>query len=319
MKVIESLGEIPLWDKKLVVALGNFDGIHIGHRHLLKEMVHFAQQTDTIPAVFLFHPHPQKVLDPANAPKLLLDLEKKIQIFESLNIEIAFVIPFNMELASFTPEEFIKEILLKKLHVRGVFVGFNYRFGRGATGTPDLLVQFGERYHFTVKVVPPITLHGTLVSSTRIRNFLNSGDIRKARELLGYWPLLRGKVVRGDQRGRSLGFPTANVDLHEDLIVPCSGVYAGQALLESRRYPAVVNIGYHPTFYDTKERLIEVHLVQYRGFAYGKEIEVELYQKLRDEKKFAAVEDLVRQIKKDVQDALMICEKKKSYSGFLSN
>ncbi len=318
MKVIESLENIPLLDNKLVVALGNFDGVHIGHRHLLKEMIDFSLQTDTVPAVFLFHPHPQKVLDPANAPKLLLDLEKKIEIFESLNIEIAFIIPFNMEIASFTPEEFVEEIMLRKLRVQGVFVGFNYRFGRGATGTPELLIQYGNKYHFTVKVIPPITLHGTLVSSTRIRDLLNSGDIQKARELLGYWPLLRGKIIRGDQRGRTLGFPTANIDLPDDLIVPCSGVYAGQALLEGKRYPAVVNIGYHPTFYNTKDKLIEAHLLGYQGSAYGKKIEIELYQKLREEKKFPVVEELVRQIKKDVQDALRICGRERVSLAFSS-
>lgn len=318
MKIFDNLENLPNFDKKLVVALGNFDGVHVGHRHLLEEMINFSSQAKAVPSVFLFHPHPQKVLDPENAPKMLLDLEKKIEILESLNIEIVFIIPFNGKIASLTPKEFVEEVIVKKLKAHGVFVGFNYRFGHGASGTPELLLKLGAEYGFNVRVIPPITINGEMVSSTRIRDLLNSGDIQKARKLLGYWPLLSGKIIKGDQRGRRLGFPTANIDLSDDLLVPSSGVYAGRALLDDKRYPAVINIGKRPTFYNDAEKLIEAHLLGYQEFAYGKKIEIELYEKLREERKFSEVKDLVMQIQKDIKDALQICKREETTLAFSS-
>ncbi|MDH7576711.1 MAG: bifunctional riboflavin kinase/FAD synthetase [Bacillota bacterium] len=318
MRVIKKLDSIPFPDKKLVVALGNFDGVHLGHQHLLSEMVKFSRQTKTIPAVFLFHPHPQKILDPARAPKMLIDLNKKIELLELLGIKVVFIIPFNHDFAILSPEQFIKEILIKKLKVLRIYVGFNYRFGRAGQGTPEMLSHYGKKFNFSVTVIPPITVEGTLVSSTTIRAALEAGDITQAEQLLGYWPLLKGVIVQGNQRGRSLGFPTANIDLPPDLIIPGDGVYAGQAYLEGKHYPAVLNIGYCPTFDELNVKTIEAHLINYRGFAYGKAIEVELYQRLRAEQKFNKVQDLVQQIKKDIQETAIICKKHGSSCTFLS-
>ncbi len=317
MKVIEKLDPVPFPDKKLVVALGNFDGVHLGHQHLLREMVKFSCKTKAVPAVLLLHPHPLKILDPKKAPKMLLDFNKKIELLELLGIKAAFIIPFNEDLALLSPEQFIEEILINKLRVFGVYVGFNYRFGRAAQGTPELLVRYGRKFNFFVAVIPPTTVEGTLVSSTIIRAALEAGNITWARQLLGYWPVIKGTVVQGNQRGRSLGFPTANIALPPDLIVPGSGVYAGRAYLEGKYYPAIVNIGYRPTFDDTSRKTIEAHLLNYRGLAYGKEIEVELYQRLRDEQKFNNTQELVQQIKEDIQNAIAIFEKQGNPCAFL--
>ncbi len=317
MEVIERLDSVPFPDKKLVVALGNFDGVHLGHQHLIREMVKFSQQTSTIPAVLLFHPHPQKILNSKKAPKMILDLKKKIDLLELLGIKVAFIIPFNLDLAFLGPEQFIEGILINKLRALGIYVGFNYRFGRNAAGTTELLVRYGKKYNFFVAVIPPVKVQGAPVSSTAIRTALERGDISQAKQLLGYWPLIRGIVVQGEQRGRSLGFPTSNIDLPSDLILPGSGVYAGKACLEKKQFPAVLNIGCRPTFAGTGEQLIEAHLLGYRGFAYGKEIEVILYERLRDEQKFNNIHDLVQQIKKDIQQAAVIYEKQKGSFSLL--
>ncbi len=307
MKVFRTL-EGELLPEKLIVALGNFDGVHLGHRQLLKEMVVFCRKEGNIPSVFLFNPHPQKVLSPKRAPRMLLDLEKKLDLLELIGVQVVFVVPFTKTVASLSPQQFVEEILVDRLKVLGVYVGFNYRFGRGASGTPEDLTNYGQKYGFFVKVVPPVMVDGIVVSSSNIRVALERGDILQAKKLLGYWPVLKGRVVRGDGRGRLLGFPTANICVAPDLLLPLSGVYAGCAYLEGKSYPAVLNIGKCPTFKESGEITVEAHLLEYEGCAYGKAIEVELYQRLRGEKKFADSSELVEQIRKDINETLAICQ-----------
>ncbi|KUK32681.1 MAG: Riboflavin biosynthesis protein RibF [Thermoanaerobacterales bacterium 50_218] len=307
MRVFKTLEGISL-PEKLVVALGNFDGVHLGHRRLLREMVVSCRGEGNVPSVFLFNPHPQKVLSPERAPRMLLDLEKKLDLLESLGVEVVFVVPFNEAVASLTPYQFVKEILVNRLKVLGVYVGFNYRFGKSASGTPEELTNYGKKYGFFVKVLSPVVVDGVVVSSSNIRRALERGDILQAKKLLGYWPLIRGRVVRGDGRGRLLGFPTTNICVDPDLLLPLSGVYAGCAYLEGRSYPAVLNIGKCPTFRETGEITVEAHLLEYEGCAYGKTIEVELYQRLRGERKFSDSSGLVEQIRKDIDEALAICK-----------
>lgn len=306
MKVWHCLGSISYSEKQLVVALGNFDGVHRGHQDLLSKMVNFSRQQGKVPAVFLFHPHPQNFLNPVNGPKMLLDLDKKLELLAALGIEAAFVIPFERSMAALDAEEFVQVILVKRLRVAGVFVGFNYRFGHQAMGTPEMLEGLGQQYNFSVNVIPPVFIAETLVSSTTIRTALDSGDVDQARQLLGYWPIIRGMVVSGDRRGRLLGFPTANVSAAEDLIVPSAGVYAGSARVGDSRYTTVVNIGSRPTFVDSQKRVIEAHLLRFEGTVYGETIEIEIYKRLRSEQRFSSAEVLVTQIRKDIQEAVAI-------------
>ncbi|MGB9792093.1 MAG: bifunctional riboflavin kinase/FAD synthetase [Thermacetogeniaceae bacterium] len=315
MKIYNDL-DFPVVENRLAVAFGNFDGVHMGHRRLLEEMVNYSLQAKAVPSVFLFYPHPQRVLDPDNAPKMLLDLEKKTEILESSNIKIAFIIPFTPEIASLTPEEFVKEVIVRRLKAEAVFVGFNFRFGHRASGTPEFLQELGTKYGFKVSVLPPVIINGELVSSTRIRELLTTGDIRKAKDLLGYWPLIRGKIIKGDQRGRTLGFPTANIETPKDILIPCSGVYAGKGIVDNKHYPAVVNIGKRPTFYDNSEKTIEAHLIGYKEFVYGKKIEIKLYERLREERKFSRAQDLINQIQKDIKNALQICNREEFTAVF---
>ncbi|AFV11357.1 riboflavin biosynthesis protein RibF [Thermacetogenium phaeum DSM 12270] len=313
MKVLQELDQT-FSDQKLILALGNFDGVHRGHKLLLEEMCRFASRLEAVPAALLFYPHPQQVLNPEKAPGLIIDNEKKLELMEALGIEAVIMLPFDRQMAALSPQQFIEEILLAKLKVTGVFVGFNYRFGCGATGTPELLLDYGKRLNFYVRVMPPVILNGTPVSSTSVRSALLEGDISEAKSLLGYWPVIRGRVVPGDGRGKKLGYPTANIQVPEQMLVPRSGVYACQALLEGDFYPAVLNIGKHPTFGCSRNPLIEVHLLNFRGNIYGAKMEIRLFQRLRSEKKFASKQDLINQIRKDVESAVRILEKIEAFS-----
>lgn len=306
MDVLKQIEKIPFQEKQLVVALGNFDGVHCGHQCLIREMTAYARKVGALPAVLLFYPHPQIVLNPTQAPKLLSDAEKKRELMQRLGVEVVFMVPFNMRFASLTPEEFIVEVLLNKLRAAEVFIGYDYRFGRKAAGTPELLKEYGANHGFHVHVIPPVIIQGIPVSSTAIRAALTKGDIHRAKKMLGYWPIVKGKVITGDQRGRKMGYPTANIHVHRDLLVPKNGVYVGQAVLHGKHYLTVLNIGTHPTVGACETEIIEAHLLDFQGDVYNEEIEVSLFQRLRDEQKFASVHVLIDQIRKDIAAAVKL-------------
>lgn len=295
-------------DSTLIIALGNFDGVHLGHCQLLKKMVSYANKKGGIPSVLLFQPHPQQVLNPSNAPKLLMSNERKIKMMKDLGVELFYLIPFDLNFASLEPEEFVEEVLIKKLKVRGVFVGYNYQFGKRGAGKPEDLKKIGAEKGIYVEVIPPVVMHGVPISSTLIRSALNNGDVVRARELLGYWPVLQGEVIEGDQRGRRIGFPTANLAVPEELLIPKSGVYAGEAVVNGEPYLTVLNIGRHPTFGLSNKRTIEAHLLNFDGDLYGKQLEISLYKMLREERKYNNADELVDQINKDIELAKKIYE-----------
>lgn len=303
MDVWHGLAHNPYPEKQLVLALGNFDGLHRGHQDLLAKIVRFSRQEGKTPGVFLFHPHPQHYLNPDNSLKMLLDMEKKLDLLAARGLDAAFVAAFDESMASLEAESFVKKILVEKLRVGGVFAGFNYRFGKQALGTPDQLIAYGDRYGFSVTVIPPVSVEGVLVSSTAIRRALESGDIGTAGQMLGYWPIIRGVVAPGDRRGRMIGFPTANVDTDRELIVPGAGVYAGLARVAGGDYTAVVNIGSRPTFVDSRNLVIEAHLLRFTGSAYGEKIEIVIIKRLRDEQRFESAETLAQQIERDIRAA----------------
>ncbi|MGB4505144.1 MAG: bifunctional riboflavin kinase/FAD synthetase [Syntrophaceticus sp.] len=308
MIVLGNREKISAHDRQLVVALGNFDGVHRGHQLLLQRMTTYAHNNSALSSVFLFHPHPQQVLNPKGSPKLLLDTNTKIELLKQQGAEVIFIVPFNLKYASLAPEDFVEKILVGELRVSGVFVGYDYRFGCGAQGTPELLKELGEQKGFQVEVIPPVIYQGLPISSTLVRKALLAGDILQAKDLLGYWPTLKGEIIAGDQRGRKLGFPTANVKLPDDLLIPQNGVYAGEALVEGERYLTVINIGVHPTFGSSPLQLIEAHLLDFQGVVYHKNIEIKLIKKLREERKFQSSQDLINQIRKDIETAGKIYE-----------
>ena len=289
---------------RVYVGLGNFDGIHVGHQKLIKDLVATAKHREGTPAVMTFYPHPLAVLQPQDAPLMLLEQSDKQNFMENLGVEVLLVIPFNPNFACLSPEVFIKDILYGELGVRGVFVGYNYTFGCRGLGTPALLESNGAAYGYEVHVVPPVCVEDQVVNSTLIRNLLEAGEVSNAAKFLGYLPFVQGEVVYGERRGTTIGFPTANLVINANLVVPANGVYEVKVQIDGDSYLAVANIGTKPTFHGFDGvRSIEVHLLDYSGDLYGQTIKVSFIRRLRGEKRFNSVAELVAQISADIDEA----------------
>jgi riboflavin kinase/FMN adenylyltransferase len=272
------------------LAVGTFDGVHLGHRDVISG----------VDAVLTFGSHPVAVVAPAHTPRLLTPLAIKADIIASLGVEELIVIAFDSEFAARSPEQFIDDVLVYRLAVGSVSVGENFRFGRAAKGDAALLAA--DR-RFTTRVVPLRELDGEVVSSSHIRSLIGAGEVARAAALLGDPFELRGTVVSGDQRGRELGFPTANLVPDEKLAGPGHGVYACFA----NGLPAAVNVGVRPTFDTGRGELIEAHLIDFEGDLYGSELRLQFLEKLRGERRFASAEELIEAMREDVVRAQAIC------------
>ncbi len=300
MKIIRNWQELPPAPDGQVIALGNFDGVHIGHRRLITEAVQEARSKGIPSMVLTFDPHPLQVLNPEAAPRLITATNKKAELIKRLGVDLMFMMPFTLDLAARPPEYFALEVLGETLHTYCVFIGFNYTFGQHGTGTPETLRRLGKQAGFSVMVIPPVMDRGAPVSSTVVRQALEDGNIEIARRLLGYWPALEGVVVSGDRRGREIGFPTANLEPSPEMVVPGRGVYAAKVRRGSRIDNCVVNIGVKPTFMEEARQTIEIHILEFNGDLYGQELELMFCSRIRPEKRFASVEELITQIRTDV-------------------
>lgn len=295
--------------KNLVVGLGNFDGLHLGHQKLISEVLSLADQLEGETSIFTFHPHPLAVLNPDNSPPLLLSQESKQRLMARLGIDLLLMVPFDLAFAGMSPSDFVKKVIYGGLGASAIVVGYNYTFGYRGQGTPDLLQELSKVYGYRVKIVPPIKVDGKTVSSTLIRSLLEKGEVAEAAKYLGYYPFIEGPVVTGDRRGGSLlGFPTANIDLDDSILVPSNGVYLSRTEIMGNSYLGLANIGVKPTF-QVKKRNIEVHLLDFCQDLYGKSMRINLIQKLREEKRFQTPSDLIKQIKKDILEAKMTWSK----------
>ena len=272
------------------VAIGTFDGVHRGHQAVIKG-------SDT---VLTFDPHPLEILHPAALPKLIMPFRVKRDVIEGLGVEELVVIPFDREFASRPPEEFIEDVLIARLGAERVSVGENFRFGAKAKGDPAMLAARSE---FETRVVPLVEVDGETVSSSRIRALIAAGDMEGARHCLGAPFMVEGEVVTGDQRGRELGFPTANIVPDDRLAIPGHGVYAAFA----DGVPAAVNVGVRPTFESGRGVLIETYLIDRDEDLYGRTLRVAFVERLRGEKRFPSADDLVAQMRRDVDDAKRVC------------
>jgi len=281
-----------------VVCIGSFDGIHKGHAVLFKETISLAKKLNSTPVVLSFDPHPRLVLFPDKSFKLLTTLEEKVKLIKLHGLNHLILLPFTPSLAKVSPEVFVEEYLIDSLKVKGVVVGFNFRFGVNRKGDVKYLEHLGEKYGFTVKAVDPVVIDDTVVSSTMIRQFLSIGDVERANEFLGHPYLISGKVIKGAGRGRKLGFPTANLDVPKIKLIPAPGVYAVWVNLRGEKFKGALNIGTKPTF-EEKELSIEVHLINFKGELYEEFLELELIKRIRNEQKFPSPEALKEQIKKD--------------------
>lgn len=298
MQIVLGLESFPSDAGPTAVALGVFDGIHLGHRAILGTAVARARQHGLLALACTFEPHPMDVLQPGRAPLPLTTLPERVELIAESGIDTTVVITFTPAVAAVEPEAFVRTVLAGTFRARHVVVGFNHRFGRGARGDARLLEALGGELGFQTHVVPPTTVDGVPVSSSEIRAALQSGDLLRATKLLGRPYSVQGEVVRGAGRGRALGFPTANVNTDRPLPLP-AGVYAGHAFLGSTRYQAVVNVGVRPTFGEA-EFAVEAHLLDFSGDLYGSRIKLEFLRRLRGERKFPDVEALRSQIAQDV-------------------
>lgn len=289
-----------------VLAIGVFDGVHAGHRQLIATAERLAGERGAPCAVFTFIEHPRTVLRPDNPVPLLTPWPEKRELLRELALDACIATHFTPDLAALTPEDFVSRILVDQLHVQAVVTGFNFAFGHRQSGDSEVLTSLGRQYDFEVAIVPPFVSAGALdvglVSSSRLRELLATGRVAEANALLCRPYTLSGQVIHGDKRGRTIGFPTANMHLPADKLLPAYGVYACWVTLNGERLPGIVNIGQRPTF-DPPKLMVEAHLLDWQGEIYGETIAVSLIARIRSEIAFPSVAALVNQIGEDCQVA----------------
>jgi riboflavin kinase/FMN adenylyltransferase len=305
MKLIENLDDINAPFKNAVITIGNFDGVHIGHQALFHEVIEKADMLDGTSVAMTFQPHPVRVLKHNGHPPLITLYEQKVELISKSGIDVLVCVPFTREFADITAKRFVLDILLKRLGMAAIVVGKDYRFGKNREGNLNSLMSYSELYDFEVVVVDWIPISNNIasrISSTRIRKMVMDGKVKEVQKLLGRQYQIKGTVVRGRNRGgKLLGFPTANLQLHDELC-PKLGIYAVTVENQESIYKGVANIGYSPTF-DDNELTVEVHLLDFDMDIYGQEIRVNFIQRIRDEIKFSSIDALSRQITRDVLTA----------------
>ncbi|PIU42153.1 MAG: hypothetical protein COS99_01690 [Candidatus Omnitrophica bacterium CG07_land_8_20_14_0_80_42_15] len=300
--------------KKTVVAIGVFDGVHLGHRMIIKKAIKEARRIKGEAVVLTFDPHPLYILDHIRRPPRLMSLAHKLNIFKELGLDTCLVIKFDRKFSRLTPEEFIKRVLVDKLNASKVLVGKNFVFGKNKKGTPKTLKRLSKKYGFLIERLNPLRMDGKIISSSLLRQLIANGDLRTASILLGRPVSVLGTVVTGKGLGRILGFPTANVNPHHEVIPP-SGVYAVKIKLQNKLFNGILSMGRRPTFEFDKniEPTIEAHIFGFNKNIYGKDLEILFIKKIRGERPFSSHESLVKQIRRDVKIARKITGNKKIF------
>ncbi len=294
---------IPQNRHDIVLAIGYFDGVHLGHQQVIKAAKERANLLGIPCAVMTFHPHPREVLGQQAFPHAVTPINEKMLMFKELGVDESYIVQFDKIFSTVSPKHFIDEVLLP-LGVKAVVIGFNYTFGHKGAGTVEQLKRYSEG-RYIVDVVDPVLIEGEQVSSTLIRERLLNGGVDSVSTLLGRPYKIRGKVIRGEGRGKKLGFPTANIMLSDSYYIPRTGVYAVKVKSHGHGYEGVMNVGYKPTFHrDETDISLEVHLFDYHADLYETQLEIEFISYLRGEKKFDSIELLVEQIKKDCEQAI---------------
>lgn len=302
MKVLEDLRGVRAGDRRYAVTIGGYDGVHRGHRMVIERTRQEAEARGGDLAVVTFDPHPATVVRPASAPKLLTTLEQKLELLDSLGVDATYVVRFDEERARESADDFVAEVLVGCLHAVCVVVGQDFHFGRARGGNVALLEKWGATAGFDTIGLELLQGGPGVISSTAIRKAIAVGDVEAAADLLGRHHELRGVVVDGDKRGRTLGFPTANVAIATEILLPGDGIYAGwYDRPDGSRHPTAINVGRRPTFYeDAPHALVEAYLLDFSGDLYGETARVTLTHRLRGEAKFDSVEALVAQMDADV-------------------
>lgn len=307
MEILRSIAELEQLRGPLFLAIGVFDGVHLGHQAVISTSTRHAHSADGTPVVVTFDPHPAKVLRPADAPHLLTATQHKIELIRALGVGHLLIIHFDKAFAATSPEQFVDQVVRSSKPLREICVGHEWSFGRNRAGNLDLLKKLGGQAAFNVVGIPPVKANGSVVSSTAIRRAVEKGDFGKAAEMLGREYAILGTVTGGEKLGRKIGFPTANLSAHSEQFPP-NGVYFAEARLDGVLLHGVVNLGFRPTVATgTPERVLEIHLLDFDREIYGKDLEIRFMKYLRPEKKFEDVAALVEQIRADVQQARELC------------
>jgi riboflavin kinase/FMN adenylyltransferase len=295
------------FDKNTVLTVGTFDGIHKGHEDILQEVISKAAQFNARSFVVTFEPHPRKVLSKENGIKLLTTLDEKKQFFEKNGIENLLIVNFTKEFSRLTSEEFIKNLICSKIGLTHMVVGYDHKFGRDRGGDENLLREIGSEFKFTVSTVGPVKINNDIISSSVIRKLIADGEMIKGNKFLGHNYTLTGTVVEGAKRGRTLGFPTANIgNIPSEKLIPRNGVYAVKINVEGNVFGGMMNIGFRPTFKDTPELILEVFIFEFDKNIYNMQIELEFLKYLRGEIKFSTKDELILQLNKDKEEAIKV-------------
>ncbi len=312
MRIEEELAEVRP-QKETLLTIGVFDGVHLGHQHLLAHLRDEAQRMGCLSGVITFKSHPKTVLSTENKLLWLNDLETRINLLRGLGMDVVVALPFSSELAQLTARRFV-QLLKDHLKMRGLIIGPDFALGKGREGDAEKLRLLGKEIGFSVEVIPAVVIDGQVVSSSAIRQALAQGDMSRVEKLFGRYFSLSGQVVSGDGRGRALGFPTANLEVKPEQALPSDGVYVTIAHVDHKLIPSVTNIGVRPTFEGNK-RVVETYLLDYKAELLGQRFTIDLADKLRDERHFDAPEELKAQIARDVAQARQILSERMKQSG----
>ncbi|HEX9878940.1 MAG TPA: bifunctional riboflavin kinase/FAD synthetase, partial [Candidatus Binatia bacterium] len=301
MEILRHIGEQKLSLPRPILTMGNFDGIHLGHHALIRRLVQDAKDVAGCSVVLTFEPHPLKLLAPDRAPRLILAHKDKMLLLRSLGIDVVVIQEFNAAFAALEPRDFVLGYLVEGLGVHRIWVGKEFRFGRGRKGDVDALARWGTEFGFEVKIMEPVLDENQRISSTRIRSLIEQGEVHRVSRYLGRCHFVSGRVVRGEQRGRELGFPTANIATRTEVLPP-DGVYATFLWLQGRRWPGVSSLGLNPTFGEGP-RTLETFLFDFRENLYDKPVRLSFVQRIREQRKFSSPELLIAQMQQDVERA----------------
>ncbi len=303
MQVEEELAKLSP-KKDMLLTIGVFDGVHLGHKYLISQLAEHARQQHLLSGVVTFRQHPQEILSPQTKLPFLTDLTRRANLLKNEGVEAIIALSFTRELAQFSARQFVS-LLKKYLRMRGIVIGPDFALGQNREGSTNTLCALGQDMNFSVTVIPPIVVNGEVVSSTAIRKALAGGDMKRVVNLTGRPFSLHGRIITGSGRGIGLGFPTANLDVDSEQALPAEGVYAAWTYIDDKAYQSMTNIGKRPTF-GGSERTIEVYVLDYHNDLYGRELKIDIIDRLRDEKKFDTVEKLKKQIIEDVKQGRAI-------------
>tara|TARA_B100001105_G_scaffold198110_1_gene161872 strand:+ start:1133 stop:2059 length:927 start_codon:yes stop_codon:yes gene_type:complete len=296
-------------EKESILTIGTFDGVHIGHNKILTKLVEESKKNNLSSLIMTFFPHPRMVLQKSQEIKMIDTIDEKIHLFEKTGVDNLIIQPFDENFSKIRAKEFVEEILVKKLKIKHIIIGYDHRFGKDREASVDDLKKFGLNYMFTVEEIAAQEIHSIAISSTKIRNAILKGEIKKCNEYLGRNFMLTGEVVHGDGLGKKINFPTANIEIPETYkIIPKNGVYLVKAIINSEIYFGMMNIGVRPTI-GGENKSLEIHFFNFKDNIYNKTFSVEIICKIRDEEKFSSIDELKIQLKKDEQFCLKLINK----------